>query len=139
MGRKSKALAPRRKRMARASRLQSGRHWLKTYSGKHVVRSYARWFGVDLMCALKELQLLGIRFEPEYVEALRRTAAAGSRRRREVARDGKSVGAEREWNQEFAYIAGYTEAGFPFGVTWEEFETLSGAEDVPVERDGWNA
>jgi hypothetical protein len=133
MGRKSKALPRRRKRMARASRLQSGRHWLKTYSGKHVVRSYARWFGVDLMCALKELQLLGIRFEPEYVEARRRTAAAGSRRRR-VARTADSASADPLWNQEFAYIAGYTEAGFPFGITWEEFETLNEGEDVPA----WN-
>jgi hypothetical protein len=133
MGRKSKALPPRRKRMARASRLQSGRHWLKTYSGKHVVRSYARWFGVDLMCALKELQLLGIRFEPEYVEALRRTAAAGSRHRR-VARTADSASADPLWNQECAYIAGYTEAGFPFGITWEEFETLNEGEDVPA----WN-
>jgi hypothetical protein len=124
--------------MSRASRLQSARHWLRTYSGKHVVRSYARWFGVDLMCALKELQLLGIRFEPRYVEGLRRTAAAGSRRRREVAREVERFGAEGEWNQDFAYIAGYTEAGFPFGVTWEQFEALSESEDVPVERDDWN-
>ena len=68
---------------------------------------------------------LGMRFEPEYLQALRRTAAAGPRRRHEVAREAESIGAEREWNQDFVYVAGYTEAGVPFGVTGEEFETLS--------------
>src|SRR5438876_9853467 len=106
MARKSKALPPRRKRMSRASRLQSARHWLRTYSGKHVVRSYARWFGVDQLCAAKELQLLGMRFEAEYLEALRRTAAAGKRRRRAVATEDEGVSSEREWNHWFAYIAG---------------------------------
>ena len=80
-----------------------------------------------------------MRFEPEYLQALRRTAAAGPRRRHEVAREAESIGAEREWNQDFVYVAGYTEAGVPFGVTWEEFETLSEGEDVPIARDDQNA
>jgi hypothetical protein len=63
------------------------------------------------------------------------TAATRLRARREVAREAESLSAEREWNQDFAYIAGYTEAGFPFGVTREEFETLSDGEDVPVASD----
>jgi hypothetical protein len=40
-----------------------------------VVSSYAKWFDVDLMCAAKELQILGVRFSTEYLDALRRTAA----------------------------------------------------------------
>jgi hypothetical protein len=28
-------------------------------------------------------------------------------------------------DETFAYIAGYTEAGFAFGVTWEEWEQLN--------------
>ena len=38
------------------------------------------------------------------------------------------------WNQELAYIAGYTEAGLPFGVTWDEMEGLNG-NDVPFTGD----
>jgi len=73
MTRKPKPLSPRRKPMEREARLQSARHWLRGFSGEHVVRSYAKWFGVDLMCALRELQALGVRLEPSYVAAIKHT------------------------------------------------------------------
>src|SRR2546425_246097 len=123
---KSKALSPRRKRMSRAARLQSGRHWLRSFSGTRVVPSYARWFGVDLICAAKQLQILGMRFSPEYLGALRRTAAARARHCRDVPKGAKAVDIEPARNQKFAYIAGYTEAGLPFGITWEETAGLDG-------------
>ena len=130
MAGKPKAPTPRRKRMSRAARLQSGRQWLRSFSGKRVVPSYARWFGVDLVCAAKELQRLGMHFSPEYLDALRRTAGGRPGHCRNAP---KAVEVEPIWNQEFAYIAGYTEAGFPFGVTWEEMEGLDG--DVPFTGD----
>jgi hypothetical protein len=134
MARKSKARSPRRKRMSRAARLQSGHHWLRSFSGKRVVPSYARWFGVDLMCAAKELQILGLHLPPDYLEALRRTATGRPRHRRNVAKEAKAVDVEPLWNQEFAYIAGYTEAGLPFGISWEDVEGLDG-ENVPFTGD----
>jgi hypothetical protein len=33
-----------------------------------------------------------------------------------------------DWDENFAYIAGRTEAGFPYGVTWEELEAEATAE-----------
>jgi len=59
--------------MRRSARLQAARHWLPTYNGKNIVHGYARWFGVDLGCALKELPLLGVALDPIYVERLRTT------------------------------------------------------------------
>jgi hypothetical protein len=78
------------------------------------------------MCAAKELQTLGMHFAPEYLEALRRTAAGRARDRRDAAKDAKAVDVEPISNQDFAYIAGYTPWGVPFGVTWEEMEGLDG-------------
>ena len=115
--------------MSRAARLQSGRHWLRSFSGTRVVPSYARWFGVDLICAAKELQVLGMHFSPEYLGALRRTAAARARHCRDVPKGAKAVDIEPARNQKFAYIAGYTEAGLPFGITWEE---TAGLDDDDV-------
>jgi hypothetical protein len=132
MARKSKALSPRRKRMSRAARLQSGRHWLRSFSGKRVVSSYARWFGVDLVCAANELQILGMHFSPEYLEAVRRTAAGHSTHGRDVPQAAEAVDVEPNWNQEFSYIAGYTDAGLPFGVTWDEMEGIN--DDSPLKR-----
>lgn len=120
--RKKKPLPPRRKRMKRAARLQAAPAWLARYSGKNVVRSYARWFGVDLGCALVELQLLGVDLDPGYVTALRRTLEERGRSRRADPEEEEGVlGESDEW---FAYIAGYTPGGLPFGISWEEWEIL---------------
>jgi hypothetical protein len=121
---KRKALSARRKRMSGAARLQSGRHWLRTFSGKRVVRSYARWFGVDLVCAAKELGILGLRFAPEYLDALRRTTAERRRRRRDAPKEATAVEVEAMCDHEVAYIAAYTEGGVPSGLTWEEMDGL---------------
>ena len=135
MARKSKALSPRCKRMSRRARLQSGRHWLKSFAGKRVVSSYARWFGVDLMCAARELQTLGMHFAPEYLHSLRRTVAGRPKYRREDAKDAKAIDVEPMSNQDFAYIAGHTAAGLPFGVTWEEMRGLDGHDGPFTGRD----
>lgn len=112
--------------MCRAARLQSARHWLAGYRGKHIVRSYARWFGVDLLCAARELQTLGVQVSPEYLEQLRVTASQPRRRRAtRAAANDKHATVEPMSDGRFAYIAGYTPAGFPFGVTWEELEGAS--------------
>lgn len=110
--------------MKRAARLQAARAWLASYSGKNVLRSYARWFGVDLACSLAELQLLGVELDPDYVTALRRTLHEGRRRRERTPVKHRSPGAAGESDQWFAYIAGYTPNGLPFGITWEEWERL---------------
>jgi len=41
----------------------------------------------------------------------------------------KAVDIEPARNQKYAYIAGYTEAGLPFGITWEE---TAGLDDDDV-------
>ena len=112
--------------MTREGRLTSARNWLVKFSGKNVVRSYANWFGVDLLCAVKELSLLGITIDPAYVAKLKTTLSSPkSRRRKQPVEESQSVGYGVDWDENFAYIAGRTEAGFSYGVTWEE---LAGSE-----------
>lgn len=50
---------PRRKRMNHKRRMVAGAVWVKDNPEKNLVKRYARWFGVDLLCAIKELRLLG--------------------------------------------------------------------------------
>src|SRR5262245_59847156 len=115
----NRQLGPRAKRMRRPARLQSARSWLEKYPGKNVVRGYRKRFGVDLVCAYKELQILGIKFDPSVVAASLESAAvaAAARRRKKAAR------AQREqvspygqmyvdYDDNFAYIAGFTSWGF---------------------------
>lgn len=58
---------PRRKRMIRLGRLQSAKHWIPRYSGGNIVKGYKNWFGVDLVCAIKELRMLGVKLDEQYV------------------------------------------------------------------------
>jgi len=131
--RKRKVLPPRRKRMKRQGRLTSARIWLAKFSGKNVVRSYAKWFGVDLLCAVKELSLLGVSVDPQYVAQLKTTFAARRTRGPKTVEQTQSTGYGVDWDDNFAYIAGRTEGGFPYGVTWEE---LTDDETVAATRIG---
>ncbi|WLR55380.1 hypothetical protein LC048_24480 [Mesobacillus subterraneus] len=56
--------------MKREARLQSAKSWLKNYDGKHVVKSYSKWFGVDSICAMNELEVLGLRFSEKQKKKL---------------------------------------------------------------------
>jgi hypothetical protein len=123
---------PRRKRMNRPARLQSARHWLATFSGTKIVEAYARCFGVDLECAARELRLLGVDLDPRSLEALRMRLRDRGGRRKDAgaARDAIPEGYGGEWDDDFAYIAGFTSGGAPFGVTWEELAELEEAGEM---------
>lgn len=123
---------PRRLRMNRAARLQSAKHWLTTYTGCEVVKGYRKWYGVTTACAIIELRQLGARIDEQRLIQARRTEESTARQRakKKQERAEKRVAEEAtlvESDENFAYIAGYTNWGFPYGVTWEELE----AEDEP--------
>ena len=111
--------------MNRRVRLASARTWLTKFSGTNVVRSYAKWFAVDLLCAVKELSLLGVAVDPTYVAQLEKTFAS----RKSQTKQPQPAGYGVDWDENFAYIAGRTEAGFPYGVTWEELADDEAAVD----------
>ena len=123
-----KALPPRRKRMKREARLQSASHWIPTYAGKNLlVRGYARWFGVDLLCAVKELRMLGVEVSADYEAKLRATMQA-RQSRRWPAPQAEQEPWPLECDEFHAFIAGYTSGGFSYGITWEEWERMEAAE-----------
>ena len=77
MGKKKKVHGPRRKRMQKPARLESARttQWVDKYTGKNVVRGYCKWFGVDELCAVIELRLLGVPISAKREDELRQKAA----------------------------------------------------------------
>jgi len=128
---------PRRLRMNRQGRLQSAKAWLETQKGRtaaQVGKACCRWYGLDWPCAIRELTQLGVVFDPEWVAQLKQSLEGHYRARaaRRAARRSQSdADFTEDSNEHFAYIAGYTENGVPFGVTWEEWEKLKGAEEPP--------
>jgi len=122
---RKKPLAPRHKRMNRKRRLDSAKHWIAKYKGKNIIKGYKNHFSVDWLCAIKELQILGVGLDREYVEKLILSVKNRIIEKQRLKEGEKQeLASEISWDSDetFAYIAGYTSAGFPYGVTWEELE-----------------
>ncbi|MDP3706322.1 MAG: hypothetical protein Q8R24_10540 [Legionellaceae bacterium] len=116
---------PRRKRMQRSGRLQSAKHWIPTYSGGSIVKGYKNWFGVSLVCAIKELRMLGVKLDEQYVlQALKgHEHAILDRQKKKVAKKQELLDDLLfDSDDHYYFIAGYTSGGFPYGITWEEAE-----------------
>lgn len=126
---------PRRcKRLGRSARLGAAKGWLPTYEGKNLVRGYRRRFGVDLVCAIKELGLLGIKLDASYITqalASHMVTCEQRRKRRERRCQDQQFLCEKgpdDCDDHFAFIAGYTSGGFPYGLTWEEWHRIQAEE-----------
>jgi hypothetical protein len=99
---------PRRKRFNRKQRLASAKLWLQSCTGEKVVRDYRRYFGVDW---------------PDYKETVLKTlasiaAAKGQKKAEKLALENP------DQDENFAFIAGYTSDGAPYGITWDEWDQI---------------
>jgi hypothetical protein len=118
---KNKNLGPRRKRMDRKSRLQSATEWVNKYEGENIIASYAKWFGVDKIYAMTELVMLGLTYSDKRktqlkkVEENRKQQLNVLKEKRKLKNNSNDE--EIESNEVFAFIAGYTDSGVPFGIT----------------------
>ena len=140
MGRKkNNSSGPRRKRMRMLARIQAAQQWLPTYTGKNIVRGYARHFAVDLLCSVKELEMLGHQFTPEYKEQLKKSLEGQIKQKQErkrlIEEKKKKVDTPFESDDRFFYIAGHTSGGAPYGVTWEKMGCDDEAHLFEVDRD----
>lgn len=127
-------IAQRRKRLNRKQRLQAAKKWIPTYNGRNLVRGYRRWFGVDFICAMTELEMLGYEIDPKYKEQILKQEEAKRKQRKEEGRFKDKV----PWQDDnFYFIAGYTSGGAPYGITWEEYEKeyKEADEESSVEED----
>ena len=125
MARKKQKLGPRRKRMTRHSRLGSAKAtaWVTRYCGENIVKGYAKWIAVDLLCAVLELRMLGVAIAPEQEAQIKASIEAGvaaKKRKEKAAMDAKSEEFYADSDGIFAHIAGYTPGGAAYGVRWEE-------------------
>jgi len=125
MARKKKSRqAPRRKRMTRRGRLSAARdtRWVEQYKGKNIVAGYANWFAVDPLCAVIELRMLGVTIDAERESRMKAAIEARTteRKRRQELRAPQLEQLPPDSDETFAFIAGYTSTGAPYGITFEE-------------------
>ena len=114
-----------RKQLRRTQRLSRGKNWMNTYQGENIIEDYRKRYGVDLLCAVVELRMLGadisedyeyqLRQEEEYRRVSKKSKGRKNNQQQEEFLDGFS-------DETFAFIAGYTYGGVPFGLKWEEVD-----------------
>ncbi|WP_331701234.1 hypothetical protein [Paenibacillus sp. IITD108] len=127
--RKMKPNTPRQKRMNRQGRVQSARTWINSYTGKNIVRGYSKRYGVDLLCAVKELEILGVKTEKKYIEQLKNQQKAHIKMKEKRKRkEDLDYDLPFEQDNRYYFIAGYTPNGFACGITWEEYEKIKEEE-----------
>ena len=122
--------------MNRNQRIQAAALWLTEYDGSHVVRSYRKRYDVDWLCAVKELQLLGVEIDPVYVSQLRRTVEEQAKMNHQKRLERQNAATAKEWSERYPYsegdfyfVAGHMSNGVPYGITWEEAREQGLIED----------
>ena len=86
---------------------------------------YARWFGVDKICAINELKKLNV-IIPEDIETQIRKSIKiqiefKANRKKQI--ELKSIG-YNDSDENFAFIAGYTSGGLAYGLKHSESEVI---------------
>lgn len=120
MAKKNKKTATERREI----RLHKARQWITTYNGtpKKITSNYRKRFHVDVLTAVKDLQAIGVEFTHEYLEAVKKSEE--ERIRQIHLRNEKKRTQELDFYNDsddtFAFIAGHTSGGAPYGITWEE-------------------
>jgi hypothetical protein len=122
MGRKKNGTT---KTQRKEIRLQKARQWILTYDGtpKHMAKHYRKRFHVDITTAVRDLQDIGVEFTQEYLDAVKRSEEERIRQKR--LEKERKVQQEQDFLYEdsddvYAFIAGYTGGGVPYGITLEE-------------------
>ena len=117
---------PKRKRFTRQVRLMVAADWVKKYNGKHIISSYAKWFGVDKICAITELRVLGILIPESLENQIKESIKTRTENKCLVeARKKDAALDDNESDEYIGYIIGYTSGGAPYGLTHEEFSRIN--------------
>ena len=117
MQNKKQSNTPKRKRLNRKQRISMTKNWLKNYNGKNIVKGYSNWFGVDLLCAIKELRMSGEEISVDYENQVRKARQDRINQRKLIKKNSELDQYQPdEWDDDFEFIAGYTSNGVPYGI-----------------------
>lgn len=122
----------KKKRRKKKYRLKSIGEWINNYEGSNIVEEYAKWYDVDLACALSELRINGQEINENYEEKIQKLITEkkeAQKLKRRYRRYEKEEKEEVFSDDLFAFIAGYTSGGAPFGITHEEMDRLRYLEE----------
>ncbi|WP_078549664.1 hypothetical protein [Litchfieldia alkalitelluris] len=126
MGKKKKRKSKKKQfwGLPRDIRIENAKSWIETYNEEYIVQAYAKRFGLNLKNAMKELQIIGFQISTQERVHIKRIIKERKlqKENKKAKRKAIELNEFEEYDETFAFIAGYTEGGAPFGVTYEEIE-----------------
>ena len=120
-----KNMTPKRKRLSKHARLNSAANWIKKYNGKNIIAGYAKWFGVDKICAINELKSIGLVFPEDLINQIIASHKLRIKQKSIIREKNKITDTMPvESDGDFAFIVGYTSGGFPYGLTHDDLKQI---------------
>ncbi|MEO6520975.1 MAG: hypothetical protein ABIN91_04810, partial [Mucilaginibacter sp.] len=114
---------PQKATLKRGNRLLKAKHWLTLtdLEGKALVHSYAKKFRTGLTDSIIDLRLLGVTITAEYEECVKRSVMELTKQKHKKREEKLNAHLDdSEQGHHFAYIAGYTGGGAPYGLAWDQ-------------------
>ncbi|RDI42190.1 hypothetical protein DFR59_10529 [Falsibacillus pallidus] len=143
MGSKKKKSKNKRKQywgLSKEERMEIARPWIKELDGENTVIAYSKKFGLNLKNSMKDLRSIGYKISSQ--EKVEVDKILDDKRQRKLSKKRKKEEQEErrlaelyDFDETFAFIAGYTEGGAPFGVTYEEMDEMDEEMDEIEDND----
>ena len=111
------------KEMQSKERLKVVKRWAESVDTAEKIKSYMEFFGVNKLCAANELLQVGVDLQEKYAHrwATRIERKALARKKKSRVKNKENLETPSfELENDFYYVAGYTEGGAPYGITFEE-------------------
>ncbi|WP_114745588.1 hypothetical protein [Falsibacillus pallidus] len=120
--------------------MEIARPWIKELDGENTVIAYSKKFGLNLKNSMKDLRSIGYKISSQ--EKVEVDKILDDKRQRKLSKKRKKEEQEErrlaelyDFDETFAFIAGYTEGGAPFGVTYEEMDEMDEEMDEIEDND----
>ncbi|MFS0821428.1 hypothetical protein [Bacillus sp. 1P02SD] len=113
-------------------RMEKGKEWVAQFEGDDIIKSYSKTFGLNLINSMKELRRLGVKISGQDRKRIKNLVEERKRKkqlRKEKRRHALGFNEYEDHDETFAFIAGFTSGGAPYGITHEEMEEFIDNED----------
>ncbi len=115
-----------RKGFNKAARLNAAKNWIQTYTGKNIIKGYAKWYGVDKLCAISELKILGIIISESLEHQIKSSIQAQieQKKKRKESKIELNLSAGPiygiDYDEYCSFIIGFTSGGASYGISHDE-------------------
>lgn len=130
MGKKKKRKSKKKQfwGLPKDDRIEKAKSWIEAYDDENIVKAYAKFFGLNLKNAMKDLEIIGVQIssqEKEHIKRIIKERKLQNERKKEKRnRKALEIYEFEDSDDTFVFIAGYTESGVPFGITYEEMNEI---------------